>query len=137
MFLREEEKYGHVMYLLVGPCLHRSSNKLVLIWFQTSFQKFVLKNHLLWIILHHRWTCKRKLSLLATKWEIMAEDRWSVYINPRHMQKKLQIVHIKQVQGKLNKANFTFYLLRSGGQPKLPSSILLLKFPFDVWLKWF
>jgi hypothetical protein len=34
--------------------------------------------------------------------------------------KKSQIVHIKQINGKINKENSFFYLLRSGGQPRLP-----------------
>jgi hypothetical protein len=56
----------------------------------------------------------------------MEEERCTVSLHPRNMQKKHKYLLIKQIQGKMNETKFILYLLRSGDRLRLPDSISLI-----------
>ena len=50
---------------------------------------------------------------------------------------KKQVVLIKQIQIKINKAKFTLYLLTSRGRCRLPDSVLVINYFFHTRFEWF
>ena len=76
-------------------------------------------------------------NLPAIKHESMEKDRCIGFILPWYIQKKMTNGAYKKNPRKINKANCTFYLLRSGNRLRLPNSILFIKYSFYIRFEWF